>query len=381
MRSQKLSRGGARLGVLRKTCAFFIAVSIAAFLPTIDVASAATGDITTMVGTGTGGYGGDGGLATAAAIDLGDGPYGAATDSTGAMYFPDMGNNRVRRVSPSGTITTVAGTGEPGYSGDGGAAISAQLDGPEAVVVDDFGNLLIADRNNYRVRKVDPNGTISTVAGTGADPDGSAAGDGGPAIASPMEPQGLALDSSGRLYISDTSNNRVRRVDAAGIITTVAGDGDSTPFRGDGGPAVLATLNIPMAITIDAQDNLYIADMYNHRVRRVTPGGTITTVAGSGASGPYAGGYGGDGGAATSARLSSPNGLDVDAAGTLFIADTANHRVRRVDALTGTISTLAGTGAFNGPTGDGGPATAAVVGSPRAITVGAAGAVIVAANY
>ena len=303
---------------------------------------------------------GDGGPATYARLD---GPGGMAVDALGNLYIADAVNSRVRRVDPGGTITTVAGTGERGFAGDGGPATSATLGHPEDVAVDALGNLYIADTNNWRVRRVDPSGTITTVAG------GGTGGDGGPATSAALEaPGGVAVDALGNLYIAAKYGNQVRRVDLGGTITTVAGVGRYR-FTGDGGPATSAALETPGGVAVDALGSLYIADWRDGRVRRVDPGGTITTVAGNGESG-----FTGDGGPATSAALGEPRDVAVDGAGNLYIA--VLNRVRRVDPG-GTITTVAGTGEW-GFAGDGGPATSAEFGGTSAVAVDGAGNLYVA---
>ena len=335
---------------------------------------AATGNISTVAGTGTT-FSGDGGAATSASLSS---PSGVALDGSGNLYIVDGSNNRIRRVdAATGNISTVAGTGEGGFGGDGGAAASAKLRLPEGVALDGSGNLYIADRSNNRVRRVDAStGNISTVAGTG---EGGFGGDGGAAASAKLRlPEGVALDGSGNLYIADRSNNRVRRVDAStGNISTVAGTG-TAGFGGDGGAAASATLNFPRGVALDGSGNLYIADRDNHRVRRVDAStGIISTVAGTGTGGLGAGGFGGDGGAATSASLSSPSGVALDGSGNLYIADRDNHRVRRVDASTGIISTVAGTGT-GGFGGDGGAAAAAQLFLPSGVALDGSGNLYIA---
>jgi hypothetical protein len=324
-----------------------------------------SGTITTVAGDGTTGFSGDGGPATNASLYE---PTGVAVDAAGNVYIADPGNHRVRKVSTSGTITTVAGNGSPGFSGDGGPATNASLDGLRGVAVDAAGNLYIADWVNSRVRKVSTSGMITTVAGSGTY---GFSGDGGPATdASLSSPYGVAVDAAGNLYIADAGNSRVRKVSTSGTITTVAGSG-TYGFSGDGGPATNAALSSPQGVALDAAGNLYIADAQDTRVRKVSTSGTITTVAGSGTYG-----FSGDGGPATDAGLKGPTGVAVDAAGNLYIADPGNHRVRKV-STSGTITTVAGNGT-QGFSGDAGPATNASLNTPYGVAVDAAGNLYIA---
>jgi uncharacterized protein (TIGR03437 family) len=277
------------------------------------------GVIKTVVGTGTPGYGGDTGAATAALISS---PYGVAVDSAGNVYFTDTRNMLVRKVSTSGTITKLAGSGVQGYGGDGGNAVDALLNIPTGIVVDSSGNVYVADTQNHRVRKITTDGKIATYAGTG-EPNNT--GDGGLATSATLyHPQALALDSIGNLYIGDTFNQKVRKVTPAGIITTVAGSGVQG-FRGDGGQATSAQLNYPLGLYVDASGVLYIVDSYNSRIRVVTENGVIRTIAGTGKFGDAASGT-----AALSADLRFPRALVPDGSGGFLLLDTDNSRIRRL---------------------------------------------------
>ena len=319
--------------------------------------------VATVAGSGVPGDSGDGRPATAARLRS---PHGVAVDAAGNLYVGDTGNHRVRRVNPDGLIGGIAGAAAT--LGDGGPATLARLEGAFAVAVDGAGNLYVAESENHRVRKIDPAGVITTFAGTGKS---GFAGDGGSATEARLNlPVGLAVDTAGSVYVADTYNHRVRRIDPAGMITTVAGNGQRG-FGGDGGPATVAALNHPTGVAVDATGNLYVADHFNQRVRRVDPAGLISTIAGTGARG-----FSGDGGPATEARLDSPFALALDATGNLYVTDRGNRRVRQVDPA-GLISTIAGTGE-SGFAGDGGPATAAQLGLLYQVAADAAGNVYVA---
>jgi sugar lactone lactonase YvrE len=275
---------------------------------------------------GSGGYGGDGGPATQALLNT---PQNVALDAAGNLYIGDTVGHRVRKVDPNGIITTVAGTGQEGFSGDGGPATQAQLAAVQGVAVDKSGNLYIADQRNRRVRKVDSKtGVITTIVGGGTEPVKDGAG--ATAIALGGRPFGLALDLGGNLFIGDGGLNRILKVSPAGLVSIVAGTG--TPgFSGDGGPATQAQFNNSSPrLAVDSAGNLYFADGANNRIRKVSADGIITTVAGSGPIFPDPGSFAGDGGPATAARLWDCTGVAIDGAGNLYITDRGNLRIRKV---------------------------------------------------
>lgn len=376
------------------------------------------GTVDTVAGNGSASFGGDGGPGAAAAIWA---PYGVAVDTLGRVVFTDCGNDRVRRVAVDGTVTTIAGTTR-GYGGDGGPATAALLNCPTGIAVDPSGNVYVADTYNLRVRRIDPSGVITTVAGTGSY---GFSGDLGPATAAKLAyPWGIAVGGPlNSLVIADSQNNRIRMV-TAGIITTVAGDGshatsqDPGPaltakfrspwgvaidaagtifvadtyssrirriagptvlpvaggpgnFSGDGGPALLAAVSTPFGLALGPDGSVVVADTFNARVRTIDPTGIIRTRAGNGEWGLY-----GDGGPATSANLYAPSAVATTASGVTFVADTENRRVRRIDAA-GIITTYAGVGRF-GPTEDGSAATATDIGWPTGVAVDPTGTLYIA---
>ena len=322
-------------------------------------------DIYTFAGDGVAGYSGDGGIATIAELSQ---PTCIAIDTHGNVYIADQFNKRIRKVTTTGIISTVAGNGIRGYSGDSGQATAAELNYPSGITVDDSGNIFIADFYNYRIRKVTTKGIIYTIAG---DSTQGYSGDGGAATAAELSyPSGVALDAKGNIYIADMGNNRIRIVNKAGVINTIAGNGNSG-YSGDGGLATAAELNSPYGLTVDIFGNIYIADNLNNRIRKINNAGIISTIAGNGTAG-----YSGDGIVATMAELYSPFGVSVDSLGDIYIADEINNRIRKINS-TGIISTIAGNGT-QGYSGDGGPATAAEINSPPGVAVDASGNIYIA---
>ncbi len=311
-------------------------------------------------------------ITTMAATGLSE-PTGVAVSPSGILYIADQSGNQVRALS-GGIIATLAGASH--FGGDTGPATSALLFFPDGVAVEPGGNFYIGDRNNHRIRRVDPAGVIRSVAGSGLP---GFEGDGGPGLTSALAfPRGVAVGPSGRVYFADSTNHRVRRIEADGRVRTVAGSG-LAGFSGDGGLAATAELNVPTEVAVDAAENLYIADSGNHRVRLVTPDGLITTFAGSGPAGPGNGGFDADGRQAAAARLNGPTGVAVDTAGNVFIADTSNQRIRAVNSA-GVIRTVAGSGVA-GSGGDGGPAPAAQLNLPRGVALDAGGVLFISDQF
>ena len=340
--------------------------------------SVSYGTITTVAGIGKIGFSGNGGLATAA--ELWD-PTCVALDTTANLYVGDLPNYDVRKVAAStGIITTYAGTQVTGYSGDKGPANAATMYGPTACAADSSGNLYLADDANNVIRKVSiATGIITTVAGNGADagtPMGTFSGDGGPALLAGINhPFGVAVDGAGNLYIADTGNQRIRMVSAAtGIITTIAGTG-TAGFSGDRGLATSAEVYNPEGLAVDSSGNVYFAEQANNVIRKVTAAtGVISTIAGEA---NFEGGFSGDGGPAILANLSAPLDVALDSAGNVYVIDSSNERVRKITVSTGIIQTVAGSGR-QGYAGDGGPATQAELSAPHGITLDSKGVMYIA---
>jgi len=313
--------------------------------------------ITDFAGNGAAGYFGDNGPAAQANVNR---VVGLASDASGNIYLADQNNNVVRKVAPNGIITTFAGTGAPGFLGDNGPATQALLNGPLGVCVAPSGVIYVNDQGNHRVRAISTSGTITTVAGSGST---LSFGDGGPATSAGMTiPIRCAVDQSGNLYIVDQGAFNVRKVNTSGVISTFAGIANSQGFSGDNGPAVAAQFNNPTAVTVDAAGNVYVTDQFNHRIRKIDTSGIITTVAGNGVNT-----FAGDHLAATSASLNYPGETAFDAAGNLFIVDSSNEVIRMVSG--GIITTVAGTPGTAGNGGDGGPPSQAQFNNPFALTI------------
>ncbi len=324
--------------------------------------------IETVAGTGQGGYGGDGGPAAQAELDQ---PFHCDMDIGGSLYIAEAQNHCIRKLDlNTGIITTVAGCGQKGYSGDGGPAAEAAMNEPYALQVDGNRDIYIVDRLNAVIRKVDAGtGTITTVAGNGTK---GYEGDGGPGPQAQMrEPNDCCLDGRGGLLIADVQDQRVRRLDLrTGIITTFAGNGEKAR-TGDGGPAAQAGINGCRAVCVDGQGNTYICEREGNGIRMVNPQGIITTIAGTGEQG-----YTGDGGPAVWATTNGPKAIRCDGGGNIYVVDTENHAIRRIDREGGNIVTVAG--GRKGGEGDGGDATEAGLDRPHGCLVDSRGDLYIA---
>jgi sugar lactone lactonase YvrE len=318
--------------------------------------------IFTVAGLNVPGYSGDGGHATSARLQ-------ACTfielDPSGNLYILDYTTSRIRKVATNGIITLYAGT-TAGFSGDGGAASAAKLNVPTGLACDGAGNVFIADHGNFRIRKINTLGIISTVAGNGT----ISGGDGGPASAAGMFPGPMAVDGSGRIYFVDVNTKTIRKIDATGIISTIGGNG-TTGYTGDGGLATAAGMTAN-GLAVDATGNVFFADFNHHCIRKISAAGIITTVAGTGTLG-----FSGDGGPATAANFYYPTDLSFDTKGNLYVSDVNNLRVRKIDTG-GIVTTEVGNGTLcAGGCGDGGPATAAGFDTPYGIAIDAAGSLYI----
>jgi hypothetical protein len=286
----------------------------------VDVA----GVISTITGNGIAGYSGDNGPAVDAQIDL---PSKVAVDASGTIYFVDNANYRLRKISTSGIITTIAGNGTNNNSGDGGLAVDAEINACAGLAIDNVGNIYFGDLGKHTIRKINTAGIITTVVGNGLS---GYMGDGGPATAARLnEPFGIDIDNAGNLYIAEYVNNCIRKVSASGIISTLTGF-ITTGYSGDGGPATNAILNRPVDVIADKYGKLYIADYNNHVIRRIESNGIISTIAGTGV-----GGFSGDEGVATAAKLRGPGDVALDAHGSLYITDYTNNRIRKISDVVG----------------------------------------------
>jgi sugar lactone lactonase YvrE len=351
---------------LLAVCATSIALAVTSSVAGAAVTSSSI--VATVAGTGAAGFSGDRGAASSARLNQ---PRDTAIGPDGSVYVADTLNHRIRKISPSGVITTVAGDGTTAFDGDNQAATKASLYWPHDVFVDATGLIYIADSNHHRIRRVDLNGKIATVAGTGSV---GSSGDGGPAVKARLKnPKSVVVHGSS-LYVA-ALDNKVRRIDlSTGVITTIAGTG-TAGYAGDGGPAGAARLNAPQRLQVDSRGNVYVADSGNNAVRRIDAAtGVISTVAGTGVQG-----YNGTTGAATTIQLNQPRGIALEGDGVLYVADTGNHRVRKVVLATGALTTVAGS--TRGYAGDGGPAGAARFNNPRGLTVAPDGGLLVADTF
>jgi DNA-binding beta-propeller fold protein YncE len=304
-------------------------------------------------------------------------PNGLASDNAGGLYISDVATHRIVKRDARGRLTVIAGTGEAGFGGDGGSAIKAQLNAPHDLLFDAEGNLLIADTGNQRIRKIDRRGIITTIAGDGKALQSNY--NGKVPETSLNNPQSIALDGAGNLLIADTFNHVIRKLDRQGKLTIFAGS--VAGFGGEGGLATSAQLSLPMAVTAAPDGSVYVSDAGNSRIRQITPDGKIKTIAGFGpAADTYGGGYSGDGGPAEKSKLFSATDLKCDAAGKLYIVDSGNHRIRVI--RNGVITTIAGNGQ-QGFSGDGNAATAAELNTPQKIVLAKDGTLFIGdrANY
>ena len=314
--------------------------------------------ISTFAGSGVAGFAGDSGMAVSAKLF---GPGGLAIDKAGNTYIIDLQNNRIRKVFSFGIIVTIAGNGISGYNGDSILAVNAELHQPEGIAVDAIGNVYIADELNNRIRKIDTNGYITTIAGTGAI---GFTGDNGPAKAAKLSgPTGVCVDNQGNILIADRSNSRIRKIDTNGIITTVAGSG-VFGYDGDNWPsATMAGLRDPTSVAVDNIGNIYVVDQGDQRIRKVDTFNKISTIYGNGLMG-----YSGDGLLGTNSRMYYPTSVAVDRFGNVYVCDEQNYRIRKLDHTFKTVKTIAGNG-VSGFVGDTGYAVQNEIGDPKGVAV------------
>ena len=336
----------------------------------VGFAQSEPGIVTTVAGTGMKGHTGDGGLAVKATLSE---PFHVEFDPRGFLYIAESSNHCIRKLDlKTHTVSTVAGSGNPGYTGDGGPAIAATFKEPYAVVVDPKGNLYVVDRLNAAIRKIEAaTGIVATVAGNGTK---GSSGDGGLGVkAQLVEPNDCCLDGKGGLLIADVGDGRIRRLDLeSGVISTFAGIGRvKNKDRGDGGPANKAVITGARAVCIDSSGNVYVCEREGNSIRKIDSAGVITTIAGTGKAGDT-----GDGGDAKKATFKGPKAIRADAAGNLYVVDTENHSVRKIDAKTNVVTTVAG--GQKGTGGDGGPATRAGFDRPHGCVVDPAGTLYIA---
>jgi streptogramin lyase len=340
-----------------------------AMLALVCFAQPESGTMTTILGTGAKGHTGDGGLGVKATLNQ---PFHVEFDPRGALYVAESDSHCIRKLDlKTGIVMTVAGSGKKGYSGDGGPAVAATFNEPYAVVLDPKGNLYVVDRLNAAIRKIDAEGIVTTVAGNGTK---GSSGDGGLGVkAQLVEPNDCFLDGKGGLLIADVGDGRVRRLDLdSGVISTFAGIGKvKNKERGDGGSANKAVITGARAVCVDGHGNVYVCEREGNSIRKIDSAGVITTVAGTGKAG-----YTGDGGDAKMATFKGPKGIRVDAAGNLYVVDTENHAIRKIDAKTNIITTVAG--GQKGTGGDGGPANRAGLDRPHGCVVDPAGTLYIA---
>lgn len=354
-----------RVGSL--VAAIVLAAAVVTIAVLINEDPPATARIETVAGSGSG-FAGDDGPAVDASLAL---PSKAAVDADGRIVVTDTHNNRIRAIAADGTITTIAGTGASGYGGDNGPAVDADLMIPVGIAAHPDGRILFTDMGNDRVRAIDPDGMITTIAGTG---DKGFFGDDGPATHAGLDfPRGLAVDSDGRILIADTGNNRIRAIDTDGTITTIAGGGQEGS-SGDDESALEAQLALPSGVAVRSDGTIVIADTGNQRIRAIAPDGTITTVAGPGQPGEV-----GDGKDALDAQLIWPNDVTIDSEDRIVIIDTGDHRVRAIDDR-GKITTIAGTG-VDGFSGDDNLATEAQLDRPEGVSAHPDGRILIVDKY